>query len=311
MKVTATIGLCVTAILLWSCEKKKETPMGYTFTVVSPGDGKTVKPGDILIIDMAIVDQNDSAWYDNRQSDYPEVIRVTDVSKMETERGIAEVFRMLSKGDSVAFPMRAKDVFLFMWRMDVPPGVDPESTFTYQVKCRDVLDEAGAREFVNTRDSIHNAKENARTAKEEELQSVTDAELAAYNEVQLGKDTLIIDNYLKSKNVKANSLPSGIRYIIKSKGEGPSPENGDIVNMKYHGQLLDGTEFDSGEYTFGVGNGDVIKGWDDIALSMKKGTVVTVFIPSTLAYQKAGRAPRIMPDAILVFDMELLSFRKP
>lgn len=310
MKFTASIVLLVTAITFWSCEKKRETPLGYKFTVISEGDGKIVKPGDILVIDMNILDENDSAWYDNTKSDYPEMIRITDPSKMDGERGISEVFRMLSKGDSIKLPMRAKDVFLFMWRMDTPPGVDPESTFTYNVKCREVFDEAGARKFVQQRDSIHNIKEGIRMEEEIMAEEPSDAETAEYNRVQLGKDTVIIDNFLKGKGVKADRLPSGIRYIVKAKGDGPLPQQGDIIYMKYAGQNLDGKEFDSGEYSFGLGNQDVIAGWDIIAATMKKGTSVTVFIPSTLAYGRSGRPPVIMPDAILVFDMELLNFGK-
>ena len=74
---------------------------------------------------------------------------------METERGITEVFRMVSKGDSIELKMRAKDVFLFMWRMDPPASVDPESQFTYRIVCKDIFDDAGAKAFTAQRDSIH------------------------------------------------------------------------------------------------------------------------------------------------------------
>ncbi len=313
MKSIATISLSIAALsLLWSCGggDTKTTPMGYEVKFIKHGDGKIAQPGEIIILDMAIVDENDSLWYDNRKGDYPEMIRIADPSKMEVERGISEAFRMLSKGDSIAFTMRAKDIFLFMWKMDVPAFVDPESDFTYQIRCREVFNEEQAMKFVKQRDSLHNIKEEARLAAEAEQQRIADAELEAYNKVQLGKDTVIIDNYLKSRNVKANRLPNGIRYIVKSNGEGPLVKENDGVSMKYSGQLLDGKEFDAGEYSFYVGNGDVIKGWDLIATTMKKGTSITVFIPSTLAYGKAGRGSQIGPDAILVFDMELLSINQ-
>jgi FKBP-type peptidyl-prolyl cis-trans isomerase len=299
--------------VLLSCnDNTKKTPLGYTFTVIKAGDGKTVKPGEILIIDMAIMDQNDSAWYDNRKTDYPEMIKIADPSKMETERGIAEVFRMLSKGDSIELKMRAKDVFLFMWHMDTPPGVDPDSQFSYRVKAREIFDDAGAKQFTQQRDSIHAEKEKIRIAREEEEAKVAAAELAEYNKIQLGKDTLIIDNFLKSKNVKAQKLPSGIRYIVKKQGEGKTPSDGDLIGMRYAGEFLDGKEFGGGEAVFGLNKHDVIAGWDNVAAIMKKGSVFTVFIPSTLAYGKAGRPgqPGIPPDAILVYEMELLSFKK-
>jgi FKBP-type peptidyl-prolyl cis-trans isomerase len=309
MKFIKATFLSIAGIaLLSSCGTDTgKTPKGYEFTFIKHGDGKTVEPGEVIILDMAIVDQNDSIWYDNRKGDYPEMVKIGDPSKMEFERGIAEVFRMLSKGDSIAFPMRAKDLFLFMWRMDVPEGVDPDSYFTYQIICREVFTEEQAMKFTHFRDSIHNEKEKVRLAAEEEERKKAEAELEAYNKIQLGKDTVIIDNFLKTKNVKAMRLPSGMRYVLKTSGSGPTASKGDLVNLKYTGQLLDGKEFDSGEFSFRVGNGDVIKGWDQIAMTMKKGTVLTLFIPSTLGYGRAGRNPSIGPDAILVFDLELLS----
>ncbi|HEX8059586.1 MAG TPA: FKBP-type peptidyl-prolyl cis-trans isomerase [Cyclobacteriaceae bacterium] len=314
MKQRVAIGLAALSIAAWSCKQNtKTTPLGYNFTVLTPGDGKTVKPGEVIIVDMVIADQNDSAWYDNRPSDYPEMIKIADPSKMETERGITEVFRMVSKGDSIELKMRAKDVFLFMWRMDTPEGVDPESKFTYRIKCKDVLDEAGALAFSIQRDSIHAEKEKIRLAREAEEAKAAAEELEAYNKIQIGKDTVIIDNYLKSKNVKASRLPSGIRYIIKTKGEGKPPVEGDFIGMRYSGQFLDGTEFGSGDVVFTLNKHDVIAGWDQITAIMKKGTVLTAFIPSTLAYGRDGRPghPGIAPDAILVYEMELTNFKKP
>lgn len=314
MTQRVVIYLAVLSMAVWGCKQNtKTTPQGYEFTVIRPGDGKTVKPGEIIIVDMSITDQNDSAWYDNRNGDYPEMIKIADPSRMETERGITEVFRMVSKGDSIELKMRAKDVFLFMWRMDTPEGVDPESKFTYRIVCKDIFDEAGAKAFTVRRDSIHAEKEKIRLAREAEEAKTAAAELEAYNKVQLGKDTVIIDNYLKSKNVDADRLPSGIRYIIKTKGEGKSPVEGDFVGMRYAGQFLDGTEFGSGEVVFTLNKHDVIAGWDQVAAIMKKGTVLTAFIPSTLAYGRDGRPgqPGIAPNAILVYEMELTNFRKP
>jgi FKBP-type peptidyl-prolyl cis-trans isomerase len=193
--------------------------------------------------------------------------------------------------------------------MDPPPGVDPESDFTYHIKAREIFDYEDGQKFIAQRDSIHEIHERERIAREQEEQKRLDAELEAYNKVQIGKDTVLIDNYLKSKNVKFRKHPSGMRYILKKNGEGPHPAKGDIVSMRYNGQFLDGNEFDSGEYSFRVGNAEVIPGWDLIAPDMQKGTALTLFIPSTLAYGRGGRG-HIGPDAILVFEIELLSINK-
>jgi FKBP-type peptidyl-prolyl cis-trans isomerase len=288
-----------------SCNKSdvRETPGGFKFSYVKKGDGDVAKPGEILIIDMAIVDENDSVWYDNRASDYPEMVKIADESKKATETGITEAFRMLSKGDSILFDMRAKDFFPTVWRTNPPAGMDEQTMFTFQILCREVLDDAGATKFQVERDSIHKIREEERAVQREQ-------QMAEYLKEQTAKDVIVIDNYLKEKGIKALELPSGLRYVLKAKGEGETIVEGDLVNAKYAGQTLDGREFDSGEYSFQVGKREVIQGWDLIAQSMKKGTSLTVFIPSTMAYGRGGRPPVIMPDAILIFDMEILSVKK-
>jgi FKBP-type peptidyl-prolyl cis-trans isomerase FkpA len=297
--------------LLFSCgSATKETPTGYKFTVVKKGDGKVVKPGEVMILSMAIVDAKDSIWYDNRTTDYPEFVKIREESVKNTEHGVAESFRMLSKGDSIAFPMSAADIFTLVWRMPVPPYVDAKSNFTFQIKCIDIMDDAGAMAFRAKCDSVHNIKEQERYAEEMKNSAARDAELASYYKEQLGKDTLIIDNYLKSKGMRAKTTASGLRYIIKKNGSGQPPQTGDYVNVKYAGQTLDGKEFDSGEIPFAANQGAVIKGWDEIILLMKPGTALTVFIPSPLGYGKFGSPPVIMPDAVLMFDMELVSIQK-
>lgn len=306
MRITVTLVIALSCcIMLTSCNKGdvRETPSGYKFSYVKKGDGNVAKPGDILVVDMAIVDQNDSVWYDNRVSDYPEMVRIGDESQKATESGINEAFRMLSKGDSILFSMRAKDFFPRVWRQNPPADMDDEEVFTFQIRCREVFDDKGAQKFQTERDSVHRINEAARYAEYER-------QTAEYKKQQLGKDTVIIDNYLKGKGMKASTLPSGLRYILKANGKGATIKIGDRITMKYTGQTLDGREFDSGEYPFTVGNREVIQGWDVIAQTMKEGTSLTVFIPSTMAYEKGGRPPVIMPDAILMFDMEVLSIQK-
>lgn len=298
MRFTAAVAIVFSlSLAMSSCNKGnvRETPSGYKVTYVKKGDGKVAKAGEVIVIDMAVVDANDSTWYETRNSNYPDMVKIAEDTKKDAESGINEAFRMLSKGDSVLFAMRSKDFFSRVWRTAAPAGMDDESMFTFRIKCREVFDEPTALKFQARHDSVRRIEEEARYAE--------------YTRTQLAKDTAIIDNYLKGKGMKATVLPSGLRYILKSKGQGDTIVDGDLVSVKYAGQTLDGREFDSGEYTFTVGRREVIQGWDAMALNMKKGTSVTVFIPSTMAYGQGGRPPVIMPDAILIFDMEILSIQ--
>ncbi len=118
---------------------------------------------------------------------------------------------------------------------------------------------------------------------------------------------------LREQYGTAHTNPSGLRYLVRSPGEGQPPSLGAQVTTHYEGFLLDGTKFDSsrdrGEpYRFRVGTGAVIKGWDEAFLSMKKGEKRTLLIPWWLAYGEKGRGP-IPPKGTLRFEVELLDIR--
>jgi|TARA_B110000908_G_scaffold171782_1_gene235878 peptidyl-prolyl cis-trans isomerase A (cyclophilin A) len=104
---------------------------------------------------------------------------------------------------------------------------------------------------------------------------------------------------------------SGLRYTILSKGDGVSPNKGDMVKVHYKGQLLDKTVFDSSykrnePIEFKVGIGQVIPGWDEGILLLNKGDKARFVIPSQLAYGESGAGGVIPPNATLIFEVELL-----
>uniref|UniRef100_A0A383W6I9 peptidylprolyl isomerase n=1 Tax=Tetradesmus obliquus TaxID=3088 RepID=A0A383W6I9_TETOB len=107
----------------------------------------------------------------------------------------------------------------------------------------------------------------------------------------------------------------GCKKTILRKGEGwESPEVGDEVTVHYVGTLLDGTKFDSsrdrGDYfSFQLGKGKVIKGWDTGVASMKKGELANLVCRADYAYGAAGSPPTIPPDATLQFEVELISWK--
>ena len=105
--------------------------------------------------------------------------------------------------------------------------------------------------------------------------------------------------------------PSGLKYIDTEVGTGDSPTTGQTVKVHYTGTLTDGKKFDSSldrgqPFSFKIGVGKVIKGWDEGVATMKVGGKRTLIIPPDLGYGERGAGGVIPGNATLLFDVELL-----
>lgn len=104
---------------------------------------------------------------------------------------------------------------------------------------------------------------------------------------------------------------SGLQYVDLQAGDGVSPQAGQTVVVHYTGTLEDGTKFDSSHdrnrpFSFKIGVGQVIKGWDEGVASMQVGGRRKLIIPPDLGYGDRGAGGVIPPNATLIFDVELL-----
>ena len=282
----------IVMMLCLSCSNVKETPKGFPYTVEKKGDGVLAKPGQFLVLNIVFKDGNDSTWTDSRLSS-PMVVMIQDTMAIKTEEGIDEIFRMLSKGDSINFKIQSKVLFEKTFRQPLLPKIDPKSDFTFNIGVRDIYN----RDQVMKMQEQIVARQNEKFLKE--------------RKEQLKKDIVIIDEYLKTKGVVAQQDTSGLRYVITKIGTGPRPNSTDTVVVTYSGKLMEnGVEFDksTGPVTFQLTS--LIKGWQIGFPLLRVGSKATLYVPSVLAYGPRGYPPRIPQNANLIFDVELIKMKK-
>lgn len=110
------------------------------------------------------------------------------------------------------------------------------------------------------------------------------------------------------------TTPSGLKYVDLQVGSGNLAVTGSLVTVDYTGWLTNGTKFDSSvdrrqPFSFPLGAGRVIKGWDEGVAGMKVGGKRKLTIPPDLGYGARGAGGVIPPNATLLFDVELLEVR--
>ncbi len=118
-------------------------------------------------------------------------------------------------------------------------------------------------------------------------------------------------NTMSDDDNKVVTTASGLQYVVLNEGTGATPKTGQTVVVHYTGTLEDGTKFDSSRdrgqpFSFKLGVGQVIKGWDEGLSTMKVGDRRQLTIPPELGYGARGAGGTIPPNATLIFDVELL-----
>ncbi|MEP6903554.1 MAG: FKBP-type peptidyl-prolyl cis-trans isomerase [Actinomycetota bacterium] len=118
----------------------------------------------------------------------------------------------------------------------------------------------------------------------------------------------------KSIKQEAVTTASGLTYIITKHGDGATVKAGDNVIVNYTGLLTNGAKFDSSldrndTFSFKVGAGMVIKGWDEGLQHLRVGDHATLIIPASIGYGSRGAGGVIPPDATLIFIIEVVGVK--
>jgi FKBP-type peptidyl-prolyl cis-trans isomerase len=313
MKITKV--LLILLMFATACSNDtKETPNGFKFKLEKNGEGEPANQNQVIVFNFKIVDSKDSVWIDTYSRGYPEFTALPDSNQVKTADGITQMLTMLRKGDSAVFDMSVKKLFSEMAKAPIPLGVDSTLHLNYSISLRDIVN----------KDSF------------EDYRAKIESEFFEFQEKfakeQLAKDTVLIDDYLKSKGITAQKLPSGIRYVISNPGTSPNAQSGQTVMVNYAGYLMDGTYFDTNikelaqttglydpareaqlpyvPFEVTIDQTSVIQGWHEALKQLGSGAKGTFYIPSTLAYGQRRVNEKIGENAILVFDIEVVSINE-
>ncbi len=309
------LTLATLLILIQSCQQnenlgKLEGGMEYEF--ITKSGGQQPVDGDFIALNLVVKNSNDSVITDSKEMGIPVMLRKD--SLWGTTKGFQDCFNLMAKGDSAIFKMPAKTLFV----NQLPPGVDSSATMIVQAGLADILDETAYREMVTK-------WQNKQRMVQMETHKAT---ILATSKDLLTSQGNTIDEYLAKNNLTAETTETGIRCVIKEKGNGVAPEVGDQVSVAYTGKLLDGTVFDTSDeeiakaagrhtpgrqyapYPFQLGIGSVILGWHEGIALLNQGDKATLYIPSPFGYGAQGSGELIKPNSILVFDVELVDVVK-
>jgi len=274
------------AVFMTSCDNDKfktnENGLKYKFHSENK-DGKMPEEGNIIEVNMSYA-AGDSVLFDSK--DMPQAM-VMRMEKPLFKGDLYEGVYMMHVGDSATFACNTDSVFKILFRQHkTPEAFDSIDAITFNIKLLSVKTQ-------------------------EELQ----AEQEALNAAAKAEESINRDKYLSDNNITVEPTESGLIFIETKSGKGKKPVAGDKVKVHYTGYLLDGTKFDSSvdrdqPFIFDLGQGRVIKGWDEGIAMMNIGDKATLIIPSSIGYGARGAGGLIPPFSTLVFDVELLGIEK-
>lgn len=269
LKTSVLFAALVGSILACNQFKVTETEEGDKLQVHEKGGDKKIQEGDMLTLDMKISSELDTVFRDTWSEGQPVQV---PARKGQFKGSFENALFQLSEGDSATVFVKVDSLFGKMGQ-PLPPGVPEHSDLKFLVKVKSVQ-------------SVEEFQKSLEEKKEGEAKVVAD--------------------FVKEKYPKAVKMENGIYYLTEKEGAGAAVATGDTVTVSYVGKFFDGNVFDQNNpFTFPVGMGYVIKGWDEALKTMKKGQKSTFIIPSDLAYGERGAGATIPPFSPLVFDIEL------
>jgi len=282
--------LFAATMLVISCKPSAtKTPSGYNFKVIENGSGDAAKVNDYVKFTIKITGDDGKVLQEMGEGPTMPVMQIpADMPTGKNANPIMEVLLGSKIGDKiiVTMPIDSMD--------NAPADVMSLKYIEYEIVVKQILSQ-----------EMYEA-EQAKV--EVERQAKVQTEMAALPAIEELVNTTIAD--FKSGKLQTKSTASGLKYYVIKEGEGVNAAQGDNVSVKYYGSLMDGKVFDTSykrgqSFTFALGLGQVIKGWDEGLALLNKGSKAVLFIPAALAYGDQAQGETIPAKSDLVFYVEL------
>jgi len=293
MKTSFFFLAVLSALVLSSCGKGGGTTIsGHEFKLIQDEAGNNAVEGDYVYFIYSVRAKDSMVFNSTIQSPVVrfKLPKAEKADKPINSQPILELLYHMSKGDSAVVNQKIDDEI----RNRI--GMSDVQERAYHVRLIDIKDEAGYTADMQEEQKKLDEKAEANKARLPEIETMIKATIADYQSGKI-KDQLI-------------TTASGLKYIVHSTGSGAKAEAGKTVSVNYYGSLMDGTHFDDSwsrpqDFSFTLGSGQVIPGWDEGVALLNEGSKATLFIPYALAYGEAGSPPVIPAKSDLVFYIEV------
>lgn len=279
--------LLLITVFMTSCGAKKvqKTINGFEVTLLHDEPGDLAKEGDYAYFRYEVKSKDSTLFSSSSQTPMIK-FKLPKVEKQDPKNAqpLLEALFLMSKGDSALVEQMLTE------EMKTQIGINNVDKLSFYISLADIKSEADYNADMQA--SQKAAAENAKMISE--------------------KVTTILNDYTSGTLASSiKTTPSGLKYIVHEEGTGATPETGKPVSVNYYGTLMDGNRFDDSwsrgqAFQFILGQGQVIKGWDEGVALLKKGSKASLFIPAELAYGAEGSPPAIPANSELMFYIEVM-----
>ncbi len=298
MHKVVILGIFAISFCLLSCQSgggdTSSLVEGYHTEIYDRPGGDKVMPGQYIKFDLDILDDKGELLQSLRSQPTKPIMYIPMEGEEAQKNPLIDLLSQAQNNDSLA-------IFITKDSMPQPAQMMGENEFLeYRMKVLDVLSKEAYEEMKNKEQA--EAMALAGQMKEKEAGA-------------LEESVKILEDYKAGKyKAQTKSLDNGLKYVLLNEGAGPGSNKGQTIEVSYVGMLQDGTMFDNSfragrNFSFQIGTGQVIPGWDTGMALMPVGSKALLDIPPAIGYGERGSPPVIPANADLYFVVEVFSIK--